>query len=90
MQENIQNERYNLPDAGGDAGRNIVVNRRRGNRRTPDNVTFDYRVTDQYCWTYGECNHPLNACTRKAQGLMDAATRANRMQVLNTFCQPVE
>ena len=64
-------------------------NRRRNrNRRTPDDASFNRRVTDQYCWTHGGCNHTSAQCSRKAPGHQDNATFENRMGGSCAFCPP--
>ena len=55
-------------------------------RKTPDDASFPRQVTDKYCWTHGACNHKSDACNRKAPGHRDAATKENRMNGSNAFC----
>ena len=58
-------------------------------QKTPDNATFLRRVTNDYCWTHGGCNHGSNECSRQAPGHNNSATRGNRLGGSNDFCQPV-
>ena len=64
-------------------------NNRNRNTRTPDDATFNRRITNMYCHTHGGCNHNSPECTRKAAGHKDGATMQNRLGGSNAFCQPV-
>ena len=78
---------------GGRGGRTGRTARGNGGPRigthTPDNASFNRRVTSNYCHTHGACNHDSRACTTKAPGHHDNATMDNRMGGSNAFCQPV-
>jgi hypothetical protein len=89
-----QNSRNSV--RGGRAGRGGRTGRTaRGNggprigTRTPDDASFNRRVTSNYCHTHGACNHDSGACTTKAPGHHDNATMDNCMGGSNAFCQPV-
>ena len=63
--------------------------RRRRNRRTPDNAAFDRQDTTHYCHTHGGCNHSSSECNRRAPGHRTNAIFANRMDGSNAFCTQV-
>ena len=76
---------------GGRTGRTTRTARGNGGprtyTRTPDDASFNRRVTTSYCHTHGACNHNSGACTTKAPGHQDNATMDNRMGGSNAFCQ---
>ena len=88
--QEIQNTYTGRAGRGGRGGRGGQGdNNSNRNTRTPDNATFNRRVTNMYCHTYGGCNHNLTNCTRKAAGHKDGATMHNRLGGSNVFCQHV-
>ena len=89
---NAQNEgRGGIGGKGGIGGRGGMGDRdNQGNRnhRTPDNATFDCRVTNGYCHNHDGCNHIFGDCTRPVLGHNNAAMMDNRLDGSNAFCQP--
>ena len=77
----------NNPTVPNNPGNNNNNNTRpRRNRKTPDNHNYGRRVTTQYCWTHGGCNHVSKDCRTKAAGHCDDATFENRMGGSNAYC----
>ena len=60
--------------------------KKRQNRKTPDDASFNRTNTDHYCWTHGMCNHKSNACTHQAPGHKSDATKDNKQGESKAFC----
>ena len=55
-------------------------------RKPPENVTFNRKQTNKYCWTHGGCNHTSSECNARANGHKENATFDDRKGGSNAFC----
>ena len=85
--QEMQNVNAGQGRRGGRCGRDD--NNHKRNRCTPDNATFNRRITNQYCHTHGWCNYVSADYKRKVAHHNNAATINNRLVISNAFFQPV-
>lgn len=79
MQTMILNLQSQLGSDGGQGNRR---NSNRGHRNNQSNNNSNSgRLTNQqnYCWTYGACNHSSTNCRNPADGHKNTTTFSNRM-----------
>ena len=56
-------------------------------RKTPNNLTFERRIKNNYSWMSGGYAHTSTECAPEANGHKMDATLASRMGGSNEFCE---